>query len=651
MPFRDSRFSPRHRQRGAVAVLAAVTIVALLISSLLVIEVGRVYYAERSLQKMASLAALDAARLVSGCGDPATQAALDSSVAASLARNGDPAILTSTTVEAGIVETNVSSLRELSVTDMDDARAVRVTLKRPLPSLLTPLLTAVGGTMTASATATQEALGGLSVGSGLLSISSADSALLNPLLSGLLGGSVNLTAVDYSGLAGVNVSLEQLATAIGVDVQDLSDPLALSTQTPVLSETLNGLAGALGGTASGTVTGLLTQLAGSASNQDVPLGTILNPIADVAADVPFVNLLDLILAMGQAAQADYGGVTPIDLPVGISIPSTLTVRAFVKVLEPPQLSGLGRPGQTEASTAQIRIMLRIEAGSLITALQGTLDGVMDGVFGLLNLGTSIDSDIDPVPPPLNIGVDIEVAKATAYLDALQCPRADLNNGEPIAELSASPAIASVEIGRFNGSASTAPDLDPQDNWPIVNVTVDATNACVGLKIGNNCLGLPLNLGSTDLTLSLGLTALGAGGGGGRQSLPSEVTQFERIENLPDTAAPAWMAEGVPPDAPVAANPQTVGSDVDVGLDLELESQQTGSGLVGILGGLVNTVISAVAAAVQPLLDVVNGLADTLINPLLDVLGIQLGAATVTMLGVTVDQPRIVTTELPATAAP
>src|SRR3546814_1824697 len=69
--------------------------------------------------------------------------------------------------------------------------------------------------------------------------------VLNAVLSGLLGGSVNLNAVDYQGLAGVNVSLGQLATAVGVDVSDLSDPLALTTQTPVLSSVLNGLAGSL----------------------------------------------------------------------------------------------------------------------------------------------------------------------------------------------------------------------------------------------------------------------------------------------------------------------------------------------------------------------------------------------------------------------
>lgn len=650
MSHRSTRSSSRRRQGGAVAVLAAISIVALLTATMLVIEVGRLYFAQRSLQKMASLAALDGARTVSGCGSEPTQAALDAAVANSLARNGNPAILTSTLIEGGTVETNAESLRELTPTDIEDARAVRVTLTRPVPSLLTPFLTPSGGSMVASATATQEVLGSLSVGSGLLSISSADSALLNPLLSGLLGGSVNLTAVQYSGLAGVNVSLEQLATAIGVDVKDLSDPVSLSTQTPILSDTLDGLAGSLGDTASGTVTGLLTQLAGSASSQPVPLGLILDPVTAVAGEVPFINLLDLILALGQAAQADpSGGATPIALPISLSVPGVANITSFVRILEPPKFGGLGRPGQTQATTAQIRVLLRIEAGQVLTGLTAAIQGIVNGLLGVLNL-VGVTTSVTVVPPPLNIGVDIDVAKATAYLDAVQCPRGDVNDGEPIAELSAAPAIAEITVGRFIGSASSAPALIPTDTWQIATVGINATGACVGVKIGSLCVGVPLNLGSTNVTLNLGMVAAGVGAGG-RMDLPQDVTEFDRIEDLPATVPPAWIAEGVPPDAPVSANPQTVGSEVNLELELNLSSTQTGSGLVGLLGGLVNSLVNAVASLLQPLINLVNGLADALINPLLDLLGIDLGSATVTMRVVTVDQPNIVTTEVVGAEAP
>lgn len=641
----------RRRQQGAVAVTAAVALIALLTCLVLVLEIGRVYNAQRTLQKMATFAALDAARIVSGCGSEPTQARLEAAVADSLVRNGHPEILNDTEIEVGTIETNADSLRELSPTDLDEARAVRVTLKRPFPSMLTPLLSQSGGSMVASATATQEVLGSLSVGTGLVSINSSESALLNPLLTGLLGGSVNLTAVQYNGLAGVNVSLEQLATAIGVDVKDLSDPLTLSAQTPILSDVLGGLAGALGDTASGTVTGLLTQLAGSASNEQVPLSLILDPVTSVAGNVPFINLLDLILALGQAAQADpSGGATPIALPVQLSVPGVANVSTFVRILEPPRFGGLGRPGKTSASTAQIRVLVRIEAGQILTGLTSAIQNLVNGLLGILNVA-GISPAVSVVPPPLNIGIDLDVAKATAYLDAIQCPRDDSNDGEPIAELSVAPAIADITVGRFVGNAATAPALIPTDIWQIATVGIDATNACLGIKIGNLCVGVPLNLGNTTVTLNLGLVAVDVGAGGGRVPLPQDVTEFDRIEGLPDNAPPAWLARGVPPQAPVSANPQTVGAEIDVELQANLSSTQTGSGLIGVLGGLVNSLVNGVAALLQPLIALVNGLADALINPLLDLLGIDLGSATVTMRVVTVDQPGIVSKDVPESEAP
>src|SRR3546814_9305092 len=55
------------KQQGAAAVFVAIALIPLLIATMLAIEVGRVYYAHRSLQKAANLAALDTARLMSGC--------------------------------------------------------------------------------------------------------------------------------------------------------------------------------------------------------------------------------------------------------------------------------------------------------------------------------------------------------------------------------------------------------------------------------------------------------------------------------------------------------------------------------------------------------------------------------------------------------
>ena len=70
------RCTGRKQQTGAVAVLAALAVGAGLIALALAIDVGRLYSAHRDLQRVASLAALDAARVSGGCmGQPENPAA------------------------------------------------------------------------------------------------------------------------------------------------------------------------------------------------------------------------------------------------------------------------------------------------------------------------------------------------------------------------------------------------------------------------------------------------------------------------------------------------------------------------------------------------------------------------------------------------
>lgn len=57
----------RQRQRGAAAVFVAISLIALLASVALAIDTGRLYSAQRNLQRLADLAAMDAARVAGGC--------------------------------------------------------------------------------------------------------------------------------------------------------------------------------------------------------------------------------------------------------------------------------------------------------------------------------------------------------------------------------------------------------------------------------------------------------------------------------------------------------------------------------------------------------------------------------------------------------
>lgn len=646
------------KQGGMAAVFAGIAMVALLAALALAIDIGQLYFAQQTLQKQANLAALDTARLIARCesNEAPSQTEVDARVNESLARNNieDPGVVDIFTEFGEIVSDPTSAHRALQITDLADADSVRVSLRRPAPDTLFARDGDAGRMLRASATAQQAALGSFYLGTSTLSL---NGGLLNQVLGGLLCASGdtacqnNVIGLDVAGaragLLSVNVTARQLATAVGVSVEDLADPLELSLMTPVLPELFDGLASALSGTVSGTVVGLLQGLGDNAESFQVALDDVFNEFAVESPDAPVINLADLLVGLAQASRADESGTTPINLPVNLNIPGVAQVGVFVNILEPPKFSGMGRPGELMAESAQVRLGIRINSGAVLTTLSNTLEGIINGLIGgLLGLLTGIDIDIDVAALPLNIGIDVGVTKSAAYLDSLRCPRNGVNGGMPTAELSASPALATVDVGHFDGSALSAPPLNtPLDSrWNIANISIDAT--CVGLFC---LLG---NLGETSIDADLELSHVGVGGSDSPLPLPLSVRDFEPLSaaelDLSDWHPAVWRAFGAPdaPPSPDSSNPQTVSTPAMVALSADLPVTQTGSGLIGALSGLVADILDAILGTLQPLLDLVNGLVLSLVEPLLEILGIQLGTAEVTMNTVSIGQPRLITTEVP-----
>lgn len=664
----------RQRQTGAVAVFAAIVMVALLSALALAVDVGRLYYAQRDAQRLADIAALDASRVVSGCasatGAPGSKAQALAEVMASLARNTSTPSDYTVTVQIGRQIGNAGGLRGFEeLADGDPALdAVRVRLVRQQPTRIFPLVTGnTGTTMVAVAVGSQQAVGAFNVGSGLLTLNTQQSALLNPLLQALLcpnGGSactagISLTALDYNGLVNAHVSLGNLlagATELGLSVQDLSDLLSLELTLPQWLGVLGyGLEFAVTGTGdqvSAGVAGLVQGLAGIAETDGTTfgLGTVLNltglalnePVSNLLTALPFIDGMTLLNALGQAATS-ASGVSSVAIPgLSLSVPGVADVLVFLKVLEPtqPGFGAVGTEGAV-ARTAQISLQIRIGAGELLNGLVAALNALINTLLGLLQ-ALGVDSSVTVLPSSLNLGIDVDVASAEARLDALQCPSASSNNGHPIAELSASSAGANVQVGTFSGTATAAnpQTLSPTNNLPLATVTIDATSACIGLNVLGLCIGVPANLGSTTLTLGLELTSVSVASQGPTPLDP--ITSYTERDLGIDTGPPYYQANNPVEDM----NPQTVGAPVNVEVHLGVTSEETGSGLVGALVGLVDAIVDGVTTVVlAPLLALVNSLATVLINPLLELLGIQLGTATVTMEAVTVQQPQVISQSL------
>ena len=633
------------RQRGFVAVFAAIAMIAMLSALALAIDVGRLYTAQRDIQKLADIAALDAARVASGCsgpyaGQPASAGVTSAEVIASLQRNGVADDQMTVRTELG---------RRLPVTGIDGQTgallgfeplpetsplrsAVRVTLSRAAPRRIIPGITGDSDLrLVASAVAAQPAMAELSIGSDTLSL---HGGLLNSVIGGLLcpvGDSscqsqvIALDVAGSSGLLTAGVTLEQLATAVDLTVQDLANPLVLEVQAPVASEVLNGLAGALSGTVNSSVTTLLSNLAQvtQGNTAGVPLGQLLGTVTDVASNVPFVSLMDLVIGLGQAAQAGSGG-SPIALNLGnvVNIPNVAELHAFVKIIEPPQFSGMGPAGQTSASTAQVQVQLRL----LVDALSSTTN-TLNGVLALL--GTSVNVS------PIKLGVDVDVAKAEAFLDALQCPSEARNNGLPVATLSARAAAAEITLGSYSGNGASAPPLIP-GTAALLSADVQVVWGLVSTKLFVN-LAAPVS----------------APAGGGLQVL-DDVIDYEQVEE-----ALTYIADGAPDAPPSNSNPQRIGSshvlsNAMAGLfgSLSLStSSSTGSSQLCVLltcvslSSLLDPLLAGVNAVLGPLLTSAGGLVDSVLDPLLNALGVQVGGATVTLHAVEIPQPKMVTTDV------
>lgn len=650
------------RQRGAAAVFGAVALLAGVIAMLLSINIGILYFAQRDLQRLAVLGAMAGVETASGClngGGASDTTSVTTRVKTALSSNlpsgNDPAKLLNAiggvpAVQLGMVTTGKpgaqtnDGLRHFSSLSDHDARinAVVVNLTEPQPAILgAALFNATPGTLYASATAMQQPLAGFKIGSTLVSL---NGGLLNALLSALLGSSISLSAVDYNNLASTQISLAGLELAAGVN--DLNSLLALNTNVAGLQQILVTATNTVNPSVANLLQGLT--LGNAVANQNVPLASLLggignglNPaVTDAASLVPSLDLLDLLTQIGQAA-AGQNSNHFLQLQITPSIPGLLNTFIFLSVQEPMQ-QGYGPVGTT-AQTAQIRLQLRLNVDTSL--VNGILALVNTLTLGLANL----------VVQPINLGVDLSVAKAVGTLDSIYCPAETSNStagsGMPSARVGVNTAVASLRLGTFSGSAQSDP-------------AVIAGNL---LAITGN---VPL-LGAFSFTTTLKSlpnepNGLSIGSSPGAEAGPFTIYQIPSGPVSTTTAphsynyiACNYLSGGLDPctsttdpNNPYAPIPSTNllgGISTYIGqlvTNNNLDVKATLGGLTLDVSGIVDPLVGAINSL---LLAPLTSLLDLLLNPLLQLLGLQVGSATVLMSNVVTGPPVLVNTALPGTA--
>ncbi|MES1943050.1 hypothetical protein PC39_02967 [Salinisphaera sp. PC39] len=611
------------RQRGATLIIVAGFLVALLTCMALAIEVGRLYAAHNQLQKLADVAALDAASAISGCGDQPGdfQAAASTAVNDSLQANfGDGNDVITRTVTLGNVDSDGgfrSFTTGRAAADAREADAVQVRLQRPLPTLLTSLFAGGDRVLTATAAAARQPVGSVAVASNLADLDSQQSVVLNAVLGGLLDTNLNLSLLDYQALADVNVTLADLLD-VTTQAATTAELLALEL-TP--GQLLQNLGDAVGSTPGGTTAGNIIDGigAGVSSNVDVSLGDILNVEAGTegaAADVP-IDVLGLLPALAQTvgnsrnAAVELGsGVTDPLLGALSSIPGVdIDIDLRLGVVEPPQASGIGRPGYDDP-----------DAGENTTDNGSTNDGARTWASTAqvnLELTANAVLNVGLVRVELYLPLFVQAGQSYAILDRIAC--AGPSNAQPSATVQANPGLLRLGVGEFDNVF----DPNPQaSSGELLDVRV---------------------LGFADL-VSINLP----------QNLTAGADQSETPLYYDGPFVPTL-------DEPSAANTQTLEADTGQSLSSLLDSLESGLSdylfeeqpFDGLLGNLLLnplfTLLNTLGLA-EPL-DLVFSLLgsifeglDLILEPLFDLLGLSLSQSEVSVTYVDSDRPGVFSIE-------
>lgn len=623
------------RQRGAIGLMAAATLSLALVMMLLVVDSGRLYMEQRKLQRVVDTAALEAVSRGGNCLPGLTAA---SYAGQSALRNGYVVDAANTLVTTcGTLATAASGMRSFTV-DATQSSAVKVAASRTVTSsfaggvqaLFSATPVSLNTTLNASAVAAkpQPTVAQLNIRSTLASIDTAQSNILNPLFSGLLGGNVNLSAVGWDGLLHTDINLlkylDQLAIDLNVGAGNYTQLLntqATVTQLIQAAATVVQLNGA-----TAQVVTALGQLQVAAINAaPVRLGEILQLQTGTTAAGLDANLQLLQLVQGVVQLANSKSAVAATLPVNVLGLAGVTVR--VKVIEPPQFSAIGDPARAKADplgpdriyvrTAQVRTLLSVNLPVLtgvtgltnaVLGLVGTLTPTLNALLSL-NLVDTINSvfcllgagcqQLDPklLPSP-QIDIALDAGGAKSYVTDYRCPTDD--SGSKSLTAATTTSLADLKLGKIDPVAAFSSVAEPTvAPLPLIDLGIITCHKILG--IGSCDAASRVQYGAGGIAIKLDTSV-------------AQTTQNLLFSSTTPFATPANLK--LPPSVlPAAPTSNIVGSLANTlsGINL-IVYKPVGS---NPLGAIVTGVASLISDVSNRLLPVVTGLISPLLDPLLN----------------------------------
>ncbi|CAB3746980.1 membrane protein [Burkholderia sp. MSh2] len=575
------------RQRGTFSVMA---IIALLIAvtTLGAIGVGNLFFQRRDMQRIADMAALAAVqRMDDACGQPTITATNNAQSNGLNTANGD-----TIAIQCGRWDTAVNaapSYYAAATAGTTQLNAARVTVSRQVPFFFVGPLQTVSAVSTARSTnidtfsvgATLAALGGVGCAGGSAP-TSGNPGLVNGLIGALLGANLNLNIGSYQALACTNVTVGDLVVAAGVGTVDQLLALKLTlpqlvqlmvnaaTQTAVANVNLQASLATLQAILNANIPGTSIGLGG--------VNGLLNvALADTQAAVNAqVDLLDLLLVGAEIAAAGQPAIT-VNVP-SLNLGGLTGTQLQVQIISPPAI-GIGEGGidpstgtwRTKASTAAVGVYLNVDLGTAQLPLLGAL-------LNVLNVNVDV-----------NLPVYLQVGTGTATLNSTQCAS---TQAASTVVITAQPGVANLCIGK--------PPLNASGQ---ISLSSNYSCASPAQIINANVLGL------AQLTVSMSNISVQVQG----------AAQSNTFSGVPGLDADYWTVNSnALGSALSSALTQLAAANISVNLSL------LGIPVLTVPGNFVSTLLTFLSGLLGPLLSSL----DAVLVPLLNLLGVQVGAATV-----------------------
>ncbi len=629
------------RQRGAIGLVAVLTLATAMVFGLLAVDGGRLYMEQRSLQRVVDMAALEAAGQSANCTGTGPQAA--ALAITSAARNGFTVGNGNTLVTScGSVSTGAASRRSFTANPAL-AEAIKVAGTSSVPTSVAagirnlvagePIATTTQLHAQAVAAAPLPPRAMLRLRSTLATMDSRKSTLLNALIDPL-GGRVTLDAVGWQGIANTDIKLldflDQLAIDVNVGAGHYDELLSKNIHaTDLIRAAATVLARS--GAAADVVTNLGRVVVGADNSTLVKLGDILdlqNGTAAAGLDAS-LKVIDLVQAAVMLAAKNSAAIAEIPL----NLLGLVTGKIRLKVIEPEQLSAVGNPAVDEikVQTAQVHALVSLEL-PILSTITGLVNAVLNLATPLtnvinnllhLNLAGTIQSivcavtsckvsDIQLMPGVQSVDIGLEIANAESKVIDYKC--------SPNKQLTADTKSSAVHIaaGKFNS---------PNDFFTNGNSVIRAIPL---IDFGTNVCGL----------LGCGVRTPMVGGGVGfliNTKVLSSSNNPDAFEEI------VFSGQSSPPnlgESPIYKSMQIDNTNLVnslngtlTGIEL-LAYKPVGSNPLGEVVVAATNLLTTVKNVLLPqLIGLLSKLADPLINSLIKVLGIDL---TVTEVGANLD---------------